>query len=115
MIYLASPYSHPDSNIRQQRYMAAERATAKLLQKGEMIYSPIVHCHWLAHRYEMPTDYNFWANYNHHMLALAESIYVLILDGWRESKGVAGEIEFAKIASIPVFLYAPHTESIANG
>jgi len=34
MIYLASPYSHPDPAVRAERYRAACRATAALLLAG---------------------------------------------------------------------------------
>jgi len=34
MIYLASPYSHPDKNVMNRRYVAAVKATAELMRRG---------------------------------------------------------------------------------
>lgn len=102
MIYLASPYSHPDLNIMHQRYVQTMKHTAKLLFQGKHVFSPIVHCHELARWFNLPTEYNFWLEYNQHMLARADELLVLCLEGWSESKGVAGEIEFARVLNIPV-------------
>jgi hypothetical protein len=43
MIYLASPYSHPDRAVREERFRGACRATAALLRSGHAVFSPIAH------------------------------------------------------------------------
>ena len=95
MIYLASPYTHKDPQVQQQRYELAMEAVAEFLRQGEFVYSPIVHCHEMAKRHSLPTDYQFWWNYNVDFMDSAQSIYVLCIDGWKESAGVRKEIEFA--------------------
>ena len=50
MIYVASPYTHEDPAVREERYLAALRYTAKLLANKRWCFSPIVHCHDLALR-----------------------------------------------------------------
>jgi hypothetical protein len=52
--------------------------------------------------YNLPGDFEFWKNYNFKMLSAASDMWVLKLPGWEESKGVAGEIEFAASNSIPI-------------
>lgn len=96
MIYLASPYSHEDPAIKQERYMKVMEATARLLQTGHFIYSPIVHCHAMAVEYDLPTGFDFWKNYDFDMIESSEQLYVLCLDGWDRSIGVLAEIEFAR-------------------
>lgn len=95
MIYLASPYSHPNQSFQLERFEAAQKFTAKAITRGHIIFSPIVHCHYLALLFEMPSDFQFWNRYNFGMLAAAKELWVLKLEGWEESLGVNGEIEFA--------------------
>lgn len=102
MIYLASPYSHNNPAVMQARFRWAEKYTALLLQQGQVIFSPIVHCHEIARTYELPTDFSFWEHYCIGMLKRAEELRVLQLDGWQHSRGVAAEIAFAMHNEIPV-------------
>ena len=95
MIYLASPYTHTDPFVMEERYLKAMRVTAILLNGGHFVYSPIVHCHPMAVRHEMPKDHLFWLEYDQHMIELSEVVYVLKMEGWATSKGVQSEIEFA--------------------
>lgn len=98
MIYLASPYSaSPATNFK-----LTEVFVAGALRQGRPIFSPIVHCHQIALDYNLPGDFEFWKNYNLKMLNAASNMWVLTLPGWRESKGVAGEIEFATDTGIPI-------------
>jgi len=100
--YLASPYTHSNPRIVETRYLQALHATHLLLAQRTPIYSPIVHCHHLAHTNNLPTDADFWLWYNKNMLACARKLLVLKLPGWRESKGVEYEMEFAKELSLPL-------------
>lgn len=100
MIYLASPYSSPDPLIMKTRFLIAEQVTAGMLANNMWVYSPIVHCHELATKFKLPTDFGFWQRYNREMLRHAETMAVLQIPGWKESKGVQAEIEFARLAGI---------------
>ena len=40
MIYLASPYSHPDPAVREERFREACRAAAKLISLGRIVSRP---------------------------------------------------------------------------
>lgn len=94
--YLASPYSHPDGEVREGRYLRAQRALEYLLANKMWAYSPIVHCHPLAKRFSMPKDAKFWEEYNHVMIDHCDSILVLQIPGWEESIGVAEEMAYAR-------------------
>lgn len=96
MIYVASPYTHQDISVMEARYHKAMDLTAFLLKKEWWCYSPIVHCHEMAVKFDLPRDFGFWKRYNWHMLLQASAFFVLDIDGWQESKGVAEEFEFAK-------------------
>lgn len=106
MIYLASPYSHPDPAIRQARFDAACRAAATLIRAGHAVISPVVQGHPLA-AFGLPTDWQFWETLDRQQLARCDEVVVLTLAGWRESVGVQTEIRIAAELGKPVQYVAP--------
>lgn len=102
MIYLASPYSHPDPAVREQRFRAACRMAGELMRQGVRVFSPIAHTHPIALEGDLPLGWDFWEQFDREMIAACEAVVVLTLDGWRESKGVTAEIAIAKELGIPV-------------
>lgn len=102
MLYLASPYSHPDREVMEDRYHAALFTVARLVRVGQIPYCPIVHFHEVARWHKLPTDAAYWSRINVAMLRLADSLYVLRLDGWDQSVGVRAEIEFAEAYGKPI-------------
>ena len=107
MIYLASPYSHPEEAIRYGRFHRVCEVCAKLMMRGLHIYSPIAHTHPVAVcgeavRAKMPTDFKVWREYDTWFISRVDAVYVLMLDGWKESVGVTAEIEMAREYNIPV-------------
>lgn len=107
MIYLASPYSHPDPLVREQRFIAAMEQTHRLMGEGHMVFSPIVHSHPIAVHCGSPTDFNFWGEWNRVMLSAARAFWILQLPGWTESIGVQAETELARRLNKPVSLIMP--------
>lgn len=105
--YIASPYTHPDSTVRAARYEQALTFLAWALNNGIWSYCPIVQCHALCVKHKMPYEFNFWRDYNKVMLTAAAHVIVLQLDGWQQSKGVGGEIEFAKGLDKPISYMVP--------
>jgi hypothetical protein len=101
MIYLASPYSHPDPLVRDARFDAACRATADLIRAGHPAFSPIVHGHPLV-RFGLPTDWTFWQHHDRAFLSHCDEFFVLRLDGWQASKGVQAELAAAEPRGIPI-------------
>lgn len=102
MLYLASPYSHPDETIRHTRFMIAEQVCAKLMRERHWVHSPIVHCHELSKKYGLPGDFEYWKDYNISMIRRCDEFWVLAIPGWEESKGLNVELDFARSAFIPV-------------
>lgn len=103
-IYLAAPYSHIKQRIREQRYWAACRA-AQTLAKEFAVYAPIVHWHPVALHWRLPGDAVFWAKQNRPFVAACEKVFVLRIDGWRESRGIREELRWAKEFGKPVVPY----------
>jgi len=95
LIYLASPYSHNDPAIMQQRADQVAEMAAYLMQAGLHVFAPIPHGVALA-KYGLPTDYEgFWKPYCHDTLGRCDMLVVLTLDGWETSTGVQDEIALA--------------------
>jgi nucleoside 2-deoxyribosyltransferase len=101
MIYLASPYSHPDLLVREARFAAACLATAELVRAGRPVFSPIVQSHPLA-QLGLPTDWSFWKRIDEACLRRCDAVFVLTIDGWQQSVGVRAEIEIATAQGKPV-------------
>ncbi len=114
MIYLASPYSHPEPAVRQWRYEAACQATAELLRRGHVVVSPIVHSHALV-RFGLPGDWEFWQRCDAALLCRCQRLFVLTLEGWRESRGVQAEIDLAIDLDLPIDYLAPEMVSNRSG
>lgn len=49
----------------------------------------------MALAYALPTDAEFWKDYNLTVLSAAAGVYVLMMDGWKESRGVKMELIWA--------------------
>ncbi len=101
MIYLASPYSHPDAAVRQQRFEAACRVAAELIRRGHVVFSPIAHSHSIA-QHGLPMDWGFWEAQDRRLLAACDELWVLKLDGWQHSRGVQAEIAIVRALGKPV-------------
>jgi nucleoside 2-deoxyribosyltransferase len=110
MIYLASPYSHPDPRVRVRRFRAACRAAAALLRAGHAVFSPIVYSHPLV-RHGLPTHWRFWKAFDRKQIERCDEVAVLTIEGWRTSTGVQAEIGMAIRLGKPVWYLAPVHDS----
>jgi hypothetical protein len=114
MIYLASPYSHKNSVVMDVRFDKVVAVAAQLINRGYIIYSPIMHFHPIAVRHELPRDFAFWKEVNTQILKRCDKLWVLELDGWRESRGVQAEILFARELNIEVSHIMPQAWGVAR-
>jgi predicted acyl esterase len=95
-LYLASPYTHPAPVVMQQRYLDALDALDWLLHNKIWAFSPIVHSHNLPNlNVRHQRDYKYWREFNHLMILNSRGIALLQLDGWKDSEGIADELEYA--------------------
>jgi len=102
-IYLASPYSHPDKAVCNDRFRAACKAAAKLMQDGYNVFSPIAHSRPIAQYIGNHLDHGFWLEQDLSFLnSWADEMWVLMVDGWQESEGIAAEIMHAEKIGLPV-------------
>lgn len=107
LTYLASPYSHPDPAVREGRYRAACAVAAILSARGDLVFSPVSHGHGIGLSGRLPVSWEYWQRLDLRMLASCDSLTVLCVAGWRESRGVQAEIEAARELGLPVLLVDP--------
>jgi hypothetical protein len=89
--YLASPYSKYRWGA-EAAYEDVCRLAARLIKSGISVYSPIAHTHGIAVFGGLPGGYEHWASFDEDMIGAASGIIVAMMDGWKQSEGIAAEI-----------------------
>jgi hypothetical protein len=112
MIYLASPYSHPDPLVREWRFRAACKATGFLIERGSIVFSPIVNSHPLCQYGGVPADWQFWDRFDLALMRKCDAFAVLGLPGWRDSKGIEAEMSAADGLGMNWWLVEPKTVGV---
>ena len=95
LVYLATPYTHEDKAVEEWRFKMVNAKAAELMSQGLIIFSPISHTHPIALAGDLPVHWEFWETFDKVFLNHSYKLMVLMLDGWKQSRGVAAEIEMA--------------------
>ena len=103
LAYIAAPYSATSPEMMQLRANQAMAFSAWLWSRG-ICYplSPVAMWHEAATRCDLPTDAASWTACNTAYFSACDVMYLLKLDGWRESVGVEMEMEWARAIRMPV-------------
>lgn len=103
VIYLGSPYSHPDPAIRMYRAAIVSRVAFQLMLRKNCVYCPIAETVFIAQFGEhADTGWDFWRNQDLPKLHRCDELWICMIDGWRESKGLRGEVKYALKHNKPV-------------
>jgi hypothetical protein len=80
------------------------RLTAKLVEKGLTVFCPIAY--GSAWREQLTVEWNHaeWLRFDLRFLAMSSLLIVADMEGWKESRGVTEEIDFAAKHRIPRML-----------
>jgi len=106
LIYLATPYSHPDPMIVETRFNVINQVAADLMGCGVYVFSPISHTHPIAMAGNLPTSFEYWRGYCTATLQMCAGMIVVMSPGWMKSKGVAVETAMAQARGMWIE-YAP--------
>lgn len=107
--YLASPYTHVDPAIRDQRAREVCRVAARLIEQGHHVIAPIGFYHQIHLCGDLPAKWDFWHELDQKLIGVCGELWVVMLAGWATSVGVTAEIDIAKKLKIPVYLIHPET------
>lgn len=112
LIYLASPYTHPNFAVREARFVEACFFNGWVMnhQRHIYFYSPIVHCHPISRRCTLPGEWEFWAEFDECLISRCQELWILCLPGWTKSTGVKAERKLAEKFGIPVRFVLLHPE-----
>ena len=102
LIYVASPYNHPDPEIVKSNFEFISKKVAERVSNGEVVFSPITYGHILLGFHEMPSSWEFWNNFCITFLLKSNKLVVYKMPGWEVSKGVQEEISVARDHNIPI-------------
>lgn len=105
IVYLACAYSHPDPQVRRNRYIAATLAATDLMRQGYVVISPIT----MGHGYALadpglPTAYDRHRALCEALMTPCQHLMVLDGDGVERSEGVHEEIAFFRQRGRPISL-----------
>lgn len=110
--YLACPFRSADPFIQRKRCAACHYVTAQLFLKGKRVFSPLTHNELLIDLIADALPGEHWMQFDLAILAACKTLYVLRMDGWELSKGVAREIAFARVNKIAIEYIDPPEEKL---
>lgn len=109
LVYLASPYNHADAETRERRFREVCAIAAQLMKNGTLLFCPIAHTHPIALAGDLPKGWEYWQAYDRKMLAACDELWIVQMEGWDKSEGVAAELAIANERGMPVH-YLPFLE-----
>lgn len=102
--YLATPYSQWSPNL-DTAYKEACRCAAAFMRVGFPVMSPIAHSHGIAiHGGIAAVNHEFWMSVYDPLIEMAGGLAMVMMDGWRESRGMAEEHDRFLVAGKPIEL-----------
>lgn len=101
-IYVSAPYSAPTQAVRQANVNYAMAVAKKLAEAGHYPVVPhlshYLHEYWRKRDLDMPHE--FWMNIDLALLAACDAI--IMLPGWRESRGCCEEYDVAEARKMQI-------------
>jgi len=113
--YFAHPYTcYPlDGNGRflgeEANFRQCCIRTAKLLQAGCFVFSPIVHCHPIhlaLPQFIVGGERKLWIDYDKLIIRKTDFAGLILAPGWRQSEGCREEFKIFRKAGKPIKFYA---------
>ena len=99
--YVASPYWHPEEQIRRARARAAMAAVTELIEQHINVFSPVVYSAVIQEKsgFRPPEG---WYSFDLNFLAQASGMIILEIPGWKKSRGVLIETAYAQGREMPI-------------
>lgn len=94
--YLSVPYSHPDPEVKKQRYDEACKYAAMLHEQGYAVISPIIQGIPIVERHQLKDDYATWKDVCTSLINVCDCVIFAYINGASVSTGVKEEHNVAK-------------------
>lgn len=114
LFYLASPFSHDDKDVEQQRYDEIVRIGAELTNRGFSLIEPIAMSFVASRRHGLPGGYQFWKDRDRLFISKCDAVIVAMMPGWASSVGVSDEVGYAYELGLSVQYLDPTTMNITG-
>lgn len=112
IVYLACPYTHPLTNVREERFRVATKSAAALIRQGHIVFSPITMTHPID--VELAGDSgtlgsDYWVSFDEAFMSFCSEMAIVRMAGWDTSAGVARERAHFEARSLPIWFLDPET------
>lgn len=112
--YLATPYSLFPYGLDEAAKTAA-MMVANLTQKGENVFSPIVHSHYIAVVAGInPLDHAYWMEVDKPFMEKCDGLIVGMIPTWTKSRGVAMEVAAFERMKKPILYFDPEVDQFVS-
>jgi hypothetical protein len=104
---ISAPYSASDPSYKAERVRRVAIVVNRLMKEHQInSFSPTLYGLAIIEKSNenLPDTYDFWKTFCVDCVSSVSQVYVLNMEGWKNSGGVKDEIEVAKSLGIPVFL-----------
>lgn len=115
--FLACPYGHVDAAIIEKRFFICNQVSAQIVSAGHAVFSQVSMSHPinLALAKMGRDDISaLWAPIDLHFMDSMDELIVVDIDGWKESSGVAREIEHFKSTGRAVHYSSEFSQSLVD-
>src|SRR3990167_4220981 len=103
LVYIATPYSKYPKGMGMA-FAEAASITCQLMLAGIKGYSPIAHTHPLAIYGNVdPGNHDVWLPFDQAMMNKSDAMCIIMMEGWKESKGITHEIEYFTKVAKPIY------------
>ena len=100
LVYVASPYSHPDRGVMQERFEVIHCVTERIIREQTFVipFTPIAYTHQFAHIEGVD-----WTEWDINFLKVCKAILIVQMQGWVVSVGVQKEKNCCQRHGIPIY------------
>ena len=106
-MYLASPYTHPESRVMNQRHRDVCKVAGEMMKLGKVIFCPISHSHEIGRICHMQVDWDVWRKQCLYWVGKCDEFGILQLPRFAASVGMCAENQLAMDLGKPLFYIEP--------
>lgn len=114
LTYLASPYTHKDMFVQEQRWIDVSRAAGHFVKRGKTVFCPIAMSHSIAIHGGIGGDFSVWEELDRDYLRHSKEFYALGLNGWGQSTGLNSEWKYARELGLPCYWVDPASYEVCG-